>query len=200
MATPLPQFLSACAFALASIGVYANASAAAPAKAASTHPKAEAVLKAQAKADAKSKGKAGKDSKASKAAATEASVRAAAAYDAAEEVEPDITDTVTTEYACELNNKVTIYTNEHDPANIALRWKKRVHRLARVGTTTGALRFENAYWGLIWIGIPSKGILLDSRLNRQLANECKNARQVEPAAPAAPVEPVTAALSDEKKS
>lgn len=199
MATPLPQFLSACAFALASIGLCANASAAAPAKAAATHPKAEAVLKAQAKADAKSKskGKATKGSKASKAAAAEASVRAAAAYDAAEEVEPDITDTVTTEYACELNNKVTIYTNENDPANIALRWKKRVHRLARVGTTTGALRFENAYWGLIWIGIPSKGILLDSRLNRQLANECKNAKQVEPMVP---VEPVTASLPEEKKS
>ncbi len=199
MATPLPQFFSACAFALASIGLCASASAAAPAKAAPTHPKAETVLKAQAK----SKGKAKKGAKASKAAAAEASVRAAAVYDAAEEVEPDITDTVTTEYACELNNKVTIYTNDTDPANIALRWKKRVHRLARVGTTTGALRFENAYWGLIWIGIPSKGILLDSRLNRQLANECKNAKQVEPAAPAAPAapaEPVTAALPAEKKS
>ena len=184
MANQLPPFLAACAFALAASSMCANATAAPD-----VHPKAATVLKAKAKADAKSKGKAKKAAKAD--AAGDAMVRAAAAYDAAEETEPDITDTVTVEYACELNNKVTIYTNENDPANIALRWKKRVHRLSRVGTTTGALRFENPYWGLIWIGIPSKGILLDSRLNRQLANECKNAKQSEP---------VVAALPEEKKS
>jgi hypothetical protein len=94
-----------------------------------------------------------------------------------DEPEPDIADTTTTDYACELNNKVTIYHNDNDPAHIALRWKKRLHRLDRVGTTTGALRFENVRYGLVWIGIPSKGMLLDSKLNRQLANECKNDEQ-----------------------
>jgi membrane-bound inhibitor of C-type lysozyme len=94
-----------------------------------------------------------------------------------DEPEPDITDTTTTDYACELNNKVTIYHNDNDNAHIALRWKKRLHRLQRVGTTTGALRFENVRYGLVWIGIPSKGMLLDSKLNRQLANECKNDEQ-----------------------
>jgi membrane-bound inhibitor of C-type lysozyme len=89
----------------------------------------------------------------------------------------DITDTVTTDYNCELGNKLTIFTNEKDDSHIALRWKKRIHRLDKVGTTTGALRFENPTFGLIWIGIPSKGMLLDAKLNRQLANECKNADQ-----------------------
>ena len=196
MATLLPRLLTACAFALAASGVCANASAAPDTK----HPKAEAVLKAQAKQKAKSK-------KTSKAEPAPAAAVADRPYDAAEEADADITDTVVTEYSCELNNKLTIYTNEKDDSHIALRWKKRLHRLNRVGTTTGALRFENAYWGLIWIGIPSKGILLDSRLNRQLANECKNAKQVEPAAPAAPVQPATpvepvtaSALPEEKKS
>jgi membrane-bound inhibitor of C-type lysozyme len=90
----------------------------------------------------------------------------------------DITDTVTTDYSCELGNKLTIFTNEKDDTHIALRWKKRIHRLERVGTTTGAQRFENSTFGLIWIGIPSKGMLLDAKQNRQLANECKNAEQV----------------------
>jgi hypothetical protein len=94
-----------------------------------------------------------------------------------EEAEPDITDTATVEYSCELGNKLTIYTNEGDPEHIALRWKKRLHRLTTVGTTTGAKRFENANYGLIWIGIPSKGMLLDSKLNRQLANECRTPEQ-----------------------
>jgi membrane-bound inhibitor of C-type lysozyme len=156
MAITLKQLTAACAFAFAAAGLCAPAHAADPVH--EHHPKATKVLKAKAKK------------------AKEEPQQAAADN----EPEPDITDTVTAEYACELNNKVTIYTNEKDSGHIALRWKNRLHRLERVGTTTGALRFENTKFGLIWIGIPSKGILLDSKLNRQLANECKNAQQAKP--------------------
>ncbi len=182
MSSLLSRFLAAGAFALAGIGVCANASAA-PEK----HPKAEDVLKAKSKAKPKAK----KGAKAAAGAAAAAAVVAAPAANPQDVDEPDITDTVVTEYACELGNKITIYTNAQDDGHIALRWKKRLHRLNRVGTTTGALRFENPHWGLIWIGIPAKGILLDSKLNRQLANECKNAEQSAP---------VTASLPAEKKS
>lgn len=96
--------------------------------------------------------------------------------------EPAITDSAVTEFDCELGNKITIYANTNDEAHIALRWKKRLHRLTRVGTTTGANRFENKLYGLIWIGIPAKGMLLDSKQNRQLANECRNAEQMKPVA------------------
>jgi membrane-bound inhibitor of C-type lysozyme len=171
MATLLPKLIAACAVALAAAGMCVPAAAAGVTTAAKEkHPKAEKVLKAQAKK---------KPSTKTKAAAAGAAVAATAAVAAnpLEVDEPDITDTKVTEYACELNNKLTIYTNDGDDSHIALRWKHRLHRLARVGTTTGALRFENPHWGLIWIGIPSKGILLDSKLNRQLANECKNAEQ-----------------------
>jgi len=183
MATPVKHLLAAGTFVLAAFGLCAAPASAATEK---NHPKAADVLKSKAKT---------KSSKAKKAAAGAAAGAAAAAAAAAtspiDEPEPDITDTRVTDYACELGNKITIYTNEKDDSNIALRWKKRLHRLARVGTTTGALRFENKNYGLVWIGIPSKGILLDSKLNRQLANECKNADQAKPL--------VTAGL-DEKKS
>ncbi|MYM25372.1 hypothetical protein GTP46_22340 [Duganella sp. FT135W] len=99
--------------------------------------------------------------------------------------EPAITDSAVTDFDCELGNKITIYANTNDEAHIALRWKKRLHRLTRVGTTTGANRFENKLYGLIWIGIPAKGMLLDSKQNRQLANECRNAEQMKPVATAA---------------
>jgi membrane-bound inhibitor of C-type lysozyme len=162
---PLAAGALASLFALAAAGLCAPASAAPNVH--ETHPKATKVLKEKAKSK--------------KARKEEAKQQVAD-----DEPEPDITDTVTAEYACELNNKVTIYTNEKDSGHIALRWKNRLHRLERVGTTTGALRFENTKFGLIWIGIPSKGILLDSKLNRQLANECKNAEQAKPLVAAAP--------------
>jgi hypothetical protein len=91
--------------------------------------------------------------------------------------EPPVAGSSVTEFDCELGNKITIYQNEGDLAHIALRWKKRLHRLTAVGTSTGALRFENKFYGLVWIGIPAKGMLLDSKQNRQLANECRNAEQ-----------------------
>lgn len=166
MAITLKQTLAACAVSLAAAGLCAPAFAASSIH--ETHPKATQVLKEKAKAKAK---KAKKEEK----------------QEVADDPEPDITDTVVTDYACELNNKITIYTNDKDSGHIALRWKNRLHRLERVGTTTGALRFENTKFGLVWIGIPSKGILLDSKQNRQLANECKNAEQAKPLVAAAPV-------------
>lgn len=107
--------------------------------------------------------------------------------------EPSLTDTTSVDFDCELGNKITIYKNVSDDNHIALRWKKRLHRLTRVGTTTGANRFENKLYGLIWIGIPAKGMLLDSKQNRQLANECRDAEQRQPATAAA--EPAGAHIS-----
>ena len=134
----------------------------APAHAAEAGKKPAAKTKAKAKAGAK----------------TAAPVKKAEPDEEADE--PETTGASTTDFNCELGNKITIYANANDDKHIALRWKKRVHRLTAVGTTTGAQRFENRLYGLIWIGIPAKGMLLDSKQNRQLANECKNDEQSKP--------------------
>jgi hypothetical protein len=83
-----------------------------------------------------------------------------------------------TEYKCELGNTLTIFRNDGDDNYIALRWHKVLTRMKRVATTTGAHRFENKRSGLVWIGIPAKGLLLDSRKGQQLANECKDPSQI----------------------
>ena len=155
----ITKLLTACGFALASLTLAAGAHAAAD----TTQPTAKKTVKKSTKATKK----AAKAEEAPKAPDEEAD-------------EPAITDSAVTEFDCELGNKITIYANTNDEAHIALRWKKRLHRLTRVGTTTGANRFENKLYGLIWIGIPAKGMLLDSKQNRQLANECRNAEQLKP--------------------
>ncbi|WP_420474287.1 hypothetical protein [Noviherbaspirillum sp. ST9] len=91
--------------------------------------------------------------------------------------QPDVKGLTATAFNCELGNKLTIYTNAADDQQIALHWDKRMHRMHRVSTTTGAHRFENAKNGLVWIGIPAKGMLLDSKKGKQLANECKSPEQ-----------------------
>lgn len=96
-----------------------------------------------------------------------------------------------TEYKCELGAMVTIFRNPTDNDYIALRYGKMLTRMKRVSTTTGADRFENKRAGLVWIGIPAKGILLDAKQGHQLANDCKDADQLKPVvAPA--VAPVAA--------
>ena len=94
-----------------------------------------------------------------------------------DDVEPDTKNSLSTDYNCELGNKLTVYQNADDDKHIALAWKKRIHRLQRIETTTGANRFENRKYGLLWIGIPAKSILLDTKKGQQLANECKSAAQ-----------------------
>ena len=171
MAITLKHMLAASTLVLAAAGLCAPASATSN----ETHPKATKVLKEKAK------------SSNNKTAKKEAPKQAVAD----DEPEPDVTDTTMAEYSCELNNKVTIYRNLMDDSHIALRWQNRLRRMDKVGTTTGAQRYENTKLGLVWIGIPSKGILLDSKQGRQLANECKDAEQAKP---------VVAAAPDEKKS
>lgn len=91
--------------------------------------------------------------------------------------EPDITGQLSTDFNCELGNKLTVYRHPEDDQHIALRWHKRLHQLTRVQTTTGANRFESAKKGLVWIGIPAKSMLLDAKRGRQLANECMSPEQ-----------------------
>lgn len=95
-----------------------------------------------------------------------------------DEPEPDVTGLVATDYNCELGNKITLHESATDQDHVALRWNKRLTQLTRVSTTTGAKRYENQKQGLVWIGIPAKGMLLDSKKGQQLANECKSSAQL----------------------
>lgn len=92
--------------------------------------------------------------------------------------EPDLAGHTRTDFNCELGNKVSIYENTADNKRVTLRWKKKMHELTRVDTTTGANRFEDKTAGLVWIDIPAKGMLLDSKKGQQLANECRNSVQM----------------------
>jgi hypothetical protein len=148
------------------------------------------IAQAQNSTDTKTtaKKKVSKKAPAKKAAAAAAAAPAAKmpfSSDAEDDdSEPELGGTLSADYQCELGNKLTIWKNESDDKHIAIRWNKRIHRLTRVDTTTGANRFENHKMGLVWIGIPAKGLLLDSKKGQQLANECKNADQLKAAATA----------------
>lgn len=95
-----------------------------------------------------------------------------------DEIEPNVQHSKNVDYKCELGNSLTMYTNPEDDQHVALRWKNRNYRMTRIQTTTGANRFENQKAGFVFIGIPAKGMLLDSHKGKQLANECKTTEPI----------------------
>lgn len=133
-----------------------------------TEPK-KPVAKKQAKAPAKA---AVGTAAATATAGASASKMAFNSDEEDNEHEPDTTGTASWQVSCELGNSMTMYANEADNRHIAIRWQNRINRLTRVSTSTGANRFENKKAGLLWIDIPAKGMLLDTKKGRQLANEC----------------------------
>ncbi|MEO0316751.1 MAG: hypothetical protein RL404_428 [Pseudomonadota bacterium] len=77
------------------------------------------------------------------------------------------------ELVCELGKRVFVQGNPQTDNMIDLQWQGQIYRLLRVRTSTGANRFEDHGSGLVWISIPSKAMLLNSKLGEPVANECK---------------------------
>jgi hypothetical protein len=90
----------------------------------------------------------------------------------------DISHATAVDMECAMGDKVTLYQNADDNKHIGVRWKKMLVKLDQVQTTTGAQRYESPRHGLVWIGIPAKGMLLDSKKGQQLANECRTREQL----------------------
>jgi len=78
---------------------------------------------------------------------------------------------VTGSFKCELGNKVDVESDAKNGAQLT--WKGKKYAMTPVSTTTGAVRFENQSSGLVWIQIPAKSMLLNTRQGAQLANDCK---------------------------
>ena len=92
--------------------------------------------------------------------------------DSAAKQESEISGATAVEYSCAGGRKLTIYRKPGDEQNATLRWNKQLHPMKRVETESGAERFENTAQGLLWIGIPAKAMLFDSKKGQQLANDC----------------------------
>jgi hypothetical protein len=75
---------------------------------------------------------------------------------------------------CERNQQVTLGGDVGLDNAIELTWKGMLYKMLRVGTSTGANRFEDPVSGLILISIPGKAMLLDGRRGEPVANECRS--------------------------
>ena len=74
---------------------------------------------------------------------------------------------------CERNQLVTLGGDVRLDSTLEMKWKGTLYKMLRVGTSTGAHRFEDPVSGLILISIPGKAMLLDGRRGEPVANECR---------------------------
>ena len=80
-------------------------------------------------------------------------------------------------YNCEQKVRLQVEREVRDRVTqrINLAWNGNRYRLERDPSYSGLPRFEDSASGLVWIDLPWKGLLLDGRNNKPLANECRPA-------------------------
>lgn len=75
-------------------------------------------------------------------------------------------------FSCDIGRTVSV--DAKDDNNVDLQWQGKTYAMAKVPTSSGAMRFEDKASGLVWIQIPAKSMLMDSKAGRQLAQDCRN--------------------------
>lgn len=76
-------------------------------------------------------------------------------------------------YRCELNQSVHFAKVSADQKSAVLKWGKRDYQMKSVGTSTGAIRYEDKASGMVWLMIAGKSMLLNQKQGQRLADECR---------------------------
>ncbi|MCY7315166.1 MAG: hypothetical protein LH480_05950 [Rubrivivax sp.] len=74
--------------------------------------------------------------------------------------------------SCEFNQQITLAPVAAKPGHFTLVHKKASYTLVPQETTSGAVRLEDAKSGLVWIQIPAKSMLMNTKLGQRVADVC----------------------------
>jgi len=77
-------------------------------------------------------------------------------------------------YRCDQGRTLQFRQVAADAQTAVLKWNQRDYPMRAVSVGSGALRYEHAESGLVWLMIPSKSMLLDSRRGQRLADACRS--------------------------
>ena len=76
-------------------------------------------------------------------------------------------------YRCDQGRELQFRQVSADAQTAVLKWNQRDYPMRAVGVRSGALRYENAESGLVWLMIPSKSMLLDTKRGQRVADACR---------------------------
>lgn len=90
---------------------------------------------------------------------------------------PEAGEVHTGRMACEMGNSVTVTPDPQQPARFIVQMKKYTFHMAPVETSTGAVRLEDTQAGAVWLQLPNKSMLMNSKLGQRMADECQSEHQ-----------------------
>jgi hypothetical protein len=100
-----------------------------------------------------------------------------AAVSQAQATTPEPGEVHTGHMVCELGNSVTVTPDPQQPAAFIVQMKKNTYHMTPVATSTGAVRLEDAQAGAMWLQLPHKSMLMNSKLGQRMADECQSDHQ-----------------------
>lgn len=83
----------------------------------------------------------------------------------------------TGEARCEMNQHVSVEPIAGKPGYFKLGFKNVNYIMTPEETTTGAVRLEDKKAGVVWVQIPSKSMLLNSKIGQRMVDSCQTAAQ-----------------------
>lgn len=79
---------------------------------------------------------------------------------------------------CELGQTVVLTADASEMGFFNLQIGKQRFRLSPELTTTGAVRLEDKAAGIVWLQLANKSMLMNQKLGRRIADECKSTIQL----------------------
>ncbi len=79
---------------------------------------------------------------------------------------------------CELGQEVSLEALSDKPGYFRLAFKGNYYTVVPEPTTTGAVRLEDKRAGVVWLQIPAKSMMMNSRLGQRMVDDCKHPTQV----------------------
>jgi hypothetical protein len=84
---------------------------------------------------------------------------------------------LTGEATCEFNQTINVQPVAGKPGHFHLTYKKAVYTLVPEETSSGALRLEDKKAGIVWLQIPSKSMLMNSKIGQRMVDGCMHPEQ-----------------------
>ncbi len=79
--------------------------------------------------------------------------------------------------ACESSQQVEVSAVDGKPGHFKIVFGNKSWTMVPEETTTGAVRLEDKKAGVVWLQIPAKSMLMDSKAGRRLVDGCQVAEQ-----------------------
>jgi hypothetical protein len=78
---------------------------------------------------------------------------------------------------CEFNQTITVQPWAEHPGHFKLAYKNATYTMVPEETTTGAVRLEDKRAGIVWLQIPSKSMLMNSKIGQRMVDYCTHPQQ-----------------------